>query len=213
MDAMRATRIANVIATVALVGICAAGAGCKSKVVDSMAFKSALNNYYSSRQPCVWEAPVKFPAQADAKNDEQTKGFDALVDAGLLTRVPEEKKRFLIGSKPVNDYDLSDKGRSAWTADTTQPGYGNFCYGHTEVTSIDNFTPADNPEATQYTVNYHKAVHGVPDWANTAEMKMAFPKIAADSSGSQTATASLAKSENGWQVTNVQPAPLMTTGQ
>ena len=95
--------------------------GCKKNAVDSMAFKSALNTYYANKPLCTWAVPVKFPAQADAKNDEQTRGFDALTDLGILTRKAEEKKRFLIGSKQVNDYDLSDKGRSAWTPDATQP--------------------------------------------------------------------------------------------
>jgi hypothetical protein len=153
----------------------------------------------------VWASPVKFPAQADTSNEDQTKGFDALTDAGLLVRKSAEKKRFLIGSKQVNDYDLSDKGRSTWTADQTQPGYGNFCFGHAEVTSIDSYTPSDNPDATQFSVNYHYNVTSVPDWANSTEMKTAFPKIATDTSGQETATANLVKSTNGWQVGSVQP--------
>ena len=147
---MRTTRIFLLVMAWVLVF----AVGCKKNAVDKMAFKSALNSYYSGRQNCLWAAPVKFPAQADTSNDEQTKGYDALTDAGLLTRKAEEKKRFLIGSKQVNDYDLSDKGRSSWTPDTTQPGYGNFCYGHPEVTSIDGFTPADDT-GTRYSVTYH----------------------------------------------------------
>jgi hypothetical protein len=158
-------------------------AGCHSNTVDQGAFKSAINNYYSGKQECVWSAPVKFPAQADTSNDEQTKGFDALTDAGLLTRKTAEKSRFLIGSKQVNDYDVSDKGRSTWTPDQTQPGYGNFCFGHLEVSTIDSFTPPDS-----------------------AEMKTAFPKIASDSGQERTATANLVKSDNGWLVESVQPA-------
>ncbi|MGB6692219.1 MAG: hypothetical protein WBE76_30620 [Terracidiphilus sp.] len=186
------------------IGMIGTGAGCRKNAVDKNAFKTALNNYYSGRQECVWAAPVKFPAQADASNDEQTKGFDALTDQGLLKRTPEEKKRFLIGSKQVNDYDLSDKGRSTWKVDASQPGYGNFCYGHADVTSIDNFTPAQNTGATQYSVTYHFAVTQLADWANTAEMRTAFPKIATDTSGEKTAAAILTKSENGWIVENVQ---------
>jgi len=199
---MRVHRIAGV----ALVAGMVIAAGCKSKVVDKMAFRSALNNYYSGQQQCVWTAAVKLPAQADASKDEQTRGFDALTDAGLLTRKPEEKKRFLIGSKQVNDYDLSDKGRSVWTADATQPGYGNFCYGHPEVTSIDGFTPPDDPDSTQFIVNYHYSVAHLPDWANNPEIKTAFPKMASDTNGQETATATLVKSGNGWSATNVQPA-------
>jgi hypothetical protein len=180
--------------------------GCKKNTVDKMAFKSALDNYYSGRQDCLWPAPIKLPAQADTSDDEQTKSFDALTDAGLLTRKPEEKKRFLIGSKQVNDYDLSDQGRSVWKPDPSQPGYGNFCYGHTEVTSIDGYTPTDDTE-TRYNVTYHLGASTPPAWANSAEMKTAFPKLAQQTSGQQMATAGLAKTGEGWQVQNVQPGP------
>ena len=176
-------------------------AGCHSNSVDKIAFKSAVNSYLGARQECIWNNPIKFPAQADTSNDMQTRGYDALTDAGLLVRSSAEKKRFLIGSKQVNNYDLSDKGRSTWTADHGQPGYGNFCFGHREVTTVDSFTPPDTADATQYTVSYHYDVAGVPAWANTAEMKTAFPRLATDTSGQQAATATLVKSSDGWQVT------------
>jgi hypothetical protein len=186
--------------------------GCKSNSVDKMAFQSALNQYYGSRQDCLWPAPVKFPAQADTSNDEQTKGFDALTDASLLTRTTAEKKRFIIPSKQVNNYDLSEQGRASWTPDASQPGYGNFCYGHPGVTSIDNYTAADDT-GTRYSVTYHVGPGTLPGWANSAEMKTAFPKLAQEASGPQMATANLVKSADGWQVQNVQasaatnPAP------
>jgi hypothetical protein len=176
-------------------------AGCHSNTVDKAVFKSTINGYLGAHQECVWNDPIKLPAQADTSNDMQTKGYDALTDAGLLVRTSAEKKRFLIGSKQVNNYDLSDKGRSTWTADPSQPGYGNFCFGHREVTTVDNFTPPDTSGVTQYTVDYHYDVAGVPSWANTAEMKTAFAKLATDTSGQQTATATLVKSSDGWQVT------------
>ena len=182
-------------------------AGCrKTNSVDKSAFKSAVNNYYSARQECIWPNPIKFPAQADTSNEDKTQGFDALTDSGLLVRSSAEKKRFLIGSKQVNNYDLSDKGRSTWTADQTQPGYGNFCFGHREVTTVDNFTPSDNSTTSQYTVNYHYDVANLPSWSSTTEMKTAFPKIVSDISGQQTATATVVKSNDGWQVSSVQPA-------
>jgi hypothetical protein len=188
-----------------LSGVMGLGTGCHTNTVDKETFKSAINSYYSGKQECVWSAPVKFPAQADTSNDEQTKGYDALTDAGLLARKTAEKSRFLIGSKQVNDYDLSDKGRSTWTADQTQPGYGNFCFGHLEVSSIDSYTPPDANSA-RYSVTYHYGVSGVPDWANSTEMKSAFPKIDSDTGQQRTATANLVKSDNGWLVESVQPA-------
>jgi len=187
-----------------VLGVLAAGSGCKKNEVDKGAFKSALNNYLGAKQTCLWEAPVKLPAQADAKDDEETKQFDALTDAGMLVRKAEEKKRFLVGSKQVNDYDLSDQGRAKWTADASQPGYGNFCYGHAEVTSIDGFTPASD-DATQYAVTYHYQTSSLPEWVNTAEMKTAFPKLN-DAMAPQAGSANLVKSSDGWLMQKAQPA-------
>jgi hypothetical protein len=192
------------VATVCGVALLAAGCH-KTNHVDKASFKSAINDYYGARQECVWSSPMKFPAQADTSNEDQTKGFDALTDAGLLTRNSQEKKRFLIGSKQVNVYDISEKGRSVWTADQSQPGYGNFCYGHASVTTIDSYTPKDNPDADNYSVTYHYKVTSLPGWAQSGEMQTAFPKIAADASGNEMATANLTKSTNGWQVGSVQP--------
>jgi hypothetical protein len=199
------------IATVAVALAAAAFiAGCHTNTVDQSAFRSALNNYYASHQDCLWNQPVKFPAQADASNEDQTAGFDALTDAGLLTRTPAEKQRFLIGSKRVNNYDLSDKGRSEWTADSAQPGYGNFCLGTPKVRSVDSYAPSNDANAPQYSVTYRYAV-SPPSWANTSEIKTAFPRVARDSDGQQ-ATATLVKSSDGWQVQNV-AQPTQSAGQ
>jgi hypothetical protein len=205
---MRATGIV-LLAMAALIGF---SVGCKQNSVDKGAFKSALNDYYKGQQDCLWSSPIKFPVQADTSNDEQTKGYDALVDAGLLTRTSAEKKRFLVGSKQVNDYDISDKGRSSWTPEQAQPGYGNFCFGHPQVISVDSYSPPD-PDATQYTVNYRYGLTSLPDWANTTEMKTAYPKIVREGSGAETGTATLAKTSSGWQVSNVQPVPTTQSGQ
>ena len=200
---MRATRILLLV----MAWVLLLSTGCRKNAVDTMAFKSALNSYYAGKQNCLFTTPIKFPAQADTSKDEDTKSYDALTDAGLLTRTPEEKKRFLIGSKQVNDYDLSDRGRASWTADPSQPGYGNFCYAHPEVMAIDSFTAADDT-ATRYNVTYHYHAANPSDWANSPEMKTAFPKLAADMSGQQVATAVMVKTESSWQVQSVQAAPL-----
>jgi len=188
-------------AAVVLCGLVILAAGCNKSKPDTTNFKTAINNYYTAHPSCVWSSPVKFPAQADASNDQQTKGFDALTDAGLLTRTSEEKKRFLIGSKQVNDYDVSSNGRTTWTADPSQPGYGNFCYGHRDVTSIDNVTMGTNQNgANTATVNYHYDLTGVPDWAKSQETQTAFPNVQADMAAPKTATATLLQTQDNWQV-------------
>ena len=190
-------------------GLLALAGGCKKNAVDPGAFKSAINHYYSARPECVWTTPMKFPVQVDPAKDEETRGLDALVDAGFLQRTPVEKKK-LLGSKPVNDYDLTDKGRTNWTADQTQPGYGNFCFGHADVTNVDGYTPHEDG-ATQYTVNYHYAVSHPDNWAGSAEMQSAFPRIASLTSGQRTGTATLVKGDNGWQVTQASGATTAET--
>jgi hypothetical protein len=197
---------ANGFLLLAIAPVLVLSAGCKKNAVDKSAFKSALNSYYAHRPDCLWPQPVKFPVQVDTSDDQQTKPYDALTDAGLLTRTPAEKKRFLVGSKQVNNYDLSPQGHSLWTADPQQPGYGNFCYGRPEATSIDGYTPTDDSD-TRYNVTYHVEAANTPEWVNSSEVKTAFPKLAAATSGQQTATASIEKTANGWQVQSVQEAP------
>ena len=180
-------------------GLFACAIGCK-KEVDKAEFKSAINKSFAGRHECVWPEPIKLPAEVDTSKDEKTRDYDALLDAGLLVRGTAEKKRFLVGSKQVNQYDLSDKGHSAWTPDPNQPGYGNFCFGHFNVTAINSAVPNDPSNPTQSTVNYRYEVEGIPGWASTPESMRTFPKIAADTS-IQTATATLVKGTNeGWAV-------------
>src|SRR6476619_2803425 len=106
-----------------LTGLMAWATGCK-KQVDLAEFKSAINKSFAGRHECVWPEPIKLPAQADPSKDEKTRDYDALTDAGLLIRGSEEKKRLFVGSKPVNSYELTDKGHSAWIPDPSRPGYG-----------------------------------------------------------------------------------------
>jgi hypothetical protein len=195
--------LAALLAVAALAFIAIA---CKHDTIDKAQFKTAINNSFTGKHECIWPEPVKMPAEADPSKDDRTRDFDALTDAGLLARAPEEKKRFLVGSKQVNLYDLSDKGHTAWTPDPNQPGSGNFCFGHFNVTAITSAAPNDPSNPTQYTVSYQYEVEGIPGWASTPESRRAFPKISKDTS-IQSATATLVKDSNGgWVVQPSQPA-------
>ena len=195
----------KLVLALVLTGLFACATGCK-KEVNHAEFISAINKSFEGRHECVWPEPIKLPAQADPSKDEKVRDYDALTDAGLFIRESVEKNRPLLGSKQINKYNLSDKGHSAWTADPNQPGYGNFCFGHFNVTAIDNATPNDPANPTQYTVTYRYEVEGVPDWARTPESMRTFRKIAADTS-IQSATAILVKDTNGgWVVAPTQPA-------
>jgi hypothetical protein len=182
----------------AFIGLVAWAAGCK-KQVDLAQFEPPINKSFAGHHDCVWPESIKLPARVDVSKDERTGEFNALADAGLLIREPE-MKRFLDGQKEMTKYELSDKGHAAWIADPKQPGNGNFCFGHFNVTAIESAVPNDPSNPTQYTVRYQYEVEGVPDWARTPESMRSFPKIAADTS-IRSATTTLVKGDDGgWVV-------------
>lgn len=199
---MRPQAIRSTLHTAVLCGAVALLAvGCNKKTDNSMNFKNAIDTYYSAHPACLWSDSVKFPVQAETSDTSKTTGYDALVDQGLLTRTTAEKKKFIVASKQVTNYDLSDKGRSAWTADVQQPGFGNFCYGHRKVSSIDSSTPTTADVGATTQIAYHYSLADAPAWATAAETQNAYPQIHADVSGPQAAHATLTNTSNGWQVT------------
>ncbi len=185
-----------------LCGVTLLFAGCNKKDDSKANYQTAINDYYKAHPACLWQETKKFPVQAATSDDAKTEGFDALTDAGLLTRTTGEKKVFIIASKQVNNYDLSDQGRSAWTPNTSQPGYGNFCYGHRSVDSIDSFTAGVNGSGLKTAqVNYHYDIADVPGWAGSQEIKTAFPSVSASLAQSQAGQDSLVMNGTAWQVT------------
>ena len=183
-----------------LSAIALATTACNKTAPKPPNYADAINAYYQVHPVCLWSDEKKFPVQAATSDDAKTQGYDALVDQGLLTRTTSEKKIIII-SKQQNNYDLSDKGRSAWTADPSQPGYGNFCYGHRKVATIDSNSPTSDQPGATVTVNYHYSLTDLPAWASAAETQTAFPKLQAANTP-QPATATLTNTQQGWQVTN-----------
>ena len=188
--------------TIAVPLLCAAlfTAGCKKTADNTPNFTKAINTYYASRPACLWADPIKLPVQVTTSDTSKTSGYDALVDQGLLVRTTAEKKELLILSKQVTNYDLSDKGRSAWTASQSQPGFGNFCYGTRTVSSIDSVTPTNDQPGATTTISYHAGISGAPGWATAPETQTAFPQVAADLA-SAIGVATLQNTTNGWTVT------------
>ncbi len=183
-------------------GITILFAGCTKKDDSRANYQTAINNYYKAHPVCLWQDAKKFPVQAATADDAKTEGYDALTDAGLLARTTAEKKVFIVASKQVNNYDLSAEGRNSWTPDTTQPGYGNFCFGNRSVDSIDSFSSGVNGSGLKTAeVNYHYSLAGVPGWAKTQEVKTAFPSVAAALVQSQPTHDSLVMNGETWQVT------------
>jgi hypothetical protein len=175
-------------------------AGCKKTDDNTINFTNAINTWYAAHPACLWDDPIKLPVQVTTSDTAKTTGYDALVDQGLLQRTTAEKKVFIIGSKQVTNYDLTDKGRSNWTADTTQPGFGNFCYGHRSVSSIDNTTPTNDQPGATTLVTYRYKFSGAPSWASAAETQTAFPGIQGNLATAQAASATLIDTSSGWTV-------------
>ncbi len=187
---------------VTVAAIVLAASACNKKADNTSNYTSAINTYYTAHPACLWDSSKQLPTQADTSGAGKTDEFNALVDQGLLTRTTSEKKVFIVASKQVNNYDLSDKGRSAWTPDPQQPGYGNFCYGHRKVSSIDSATPADSTTGATTQVDYRYTLDSVPGWASATETQTAFPAIHNDLAGPQSAQATLTNTANGWQLTS-----------
>jgi hypothetical protein len=175
-------------------------AGCNKADNSDLNYKAAINDHFKAYPACIWSQPKKFPVQAATSDDAKTEGYDALTQEGLLTRTTAEKKVLIIASKQVNNYDLSDKGRTSWTPDSSQPGYGNFCYGNREVTSIDNSTPGTNGAgAKTVAVAYHYKIANVASWASSQEMKTAYPSIDTALSSNPSDTATLVMTGDHWE--------------
>lgn len=186
----------NAIAILTLAAA-AIAAGCHSGAADPAEFRFVLNDYYRLQPHCLWASPVNIPTQADMSNPEQARQLKALADAGLL-----ERRTGTLGGAVVTEYSLTARGISQWTADAKEPGWGNFCFGRAQITSIDSINPPTNASIA-HTITYHYAAD-VPDWAKNSAVIAAFPQIVAEGSG--TATATLVRAGSEWQVQNVRAA-------
>lgn len=174
--------------------------GCNSGRNTDLDYKTAINQHYKAFPVCIWPQPKKFPVQAATADDAKTEGYDALTQEGLLTRTTAEKKVLIIASKQVNNYDLSERGRTSWTPDTSQPGYGNFCYGNREVMAIDNSTlGTDGSGAKTVDVTYRYDIANVASWAKSQEMQTAYPSIAAALGSNPSDKATLVMTGDHWE--------------
>ena len=186
--------------TVAIGFLSLLAAGCNNGGNTDLNYKTAINDHFKAFPACIWSQPKKFPVQAATSDDAKTEGYDALTQEGLLTRTTGEKKVLIIASKQVNNYDLSEKGRTSWTPDSSQPGYGNFCYGNRDVTSIDNSTLGTNGNgAKTVAISYHYQIANVAGWANSQEMKTAYPSLASALGSNASDNATLVMTGDRWE--------------
>ncbi len=175
-------------------------AGCNKTADNTGNYKTAINNYLGTNRSCLWPEPQKFPVQIDTSDAGKAAKYDALYNGGLLDRTSGDKKALLgLINKQVTNYDLSAKGRGSWTASDSDPSSGNFCYGHREVSSIDNVQASGNQPGATAAVAYHYGFSSVPDWARNPGVQTAFPNVGRDLAGGAS-TATLTDTPNGWVV-------------
>jgi len=164
-------------------------------------YSATLNRYYEGRPLCLWPDTVKFPVEDATPEVIDERGFDALTDAGLLSRRPAGK------GAPEGSYtfDLSPEGRSALNPDVFNPGAGNFCYGRRKVLSVD---AARENSTTTEVVDFRYGLPGPAWWATQHSIQSAFPQVVTELEGPHRAEATLLDTTDGWEVSGM-PATIV----
>ena len=184
---MEGTTRKQTSAILAAIVLLATGCSSKTKPTDQN-FMAGLNAYYATHNDCLFPSALRFPYEVspgpNAKVEKQR--MDALMNAGLM-KVTEE------GGIHVNVYALTPGGERAG---------GRFCYGHRQITGIDNFTPPTKTAngMLESHVTYRYTMMDVPVWVKTDEMQKAFPDMAKAISGESTGEITLENAGVGWQV-------------
>lgn len=142
--------------------------------------------------------------QMDKINLQNTRPYDALVKAGLLTVKDGSTKPSgwaALGSTgenvPAKIYSLTDAGRKA-LVDPSGNGT-NLCAGHYKVGEIVRFTEPSNAMGhTISQVSYTFSPVDVPGWAKSDDMKKAFDGLSRDLTDNQKGQAMLVLANDGW---------------
>ena len=163
--------------------------GCNDlKNTSDKNFTRALNYYFSNHDDCLFQSAVHFPYEAGTAAgdvDPKKKGLDALAAAGLL--------------RSLEDRDIHVKRYETTTYGSRVPP--RFCYGHRVVTSIDHFTPPAVVNGQQVSqVSYHYKMMDVPGWADSDQIRAAFPAFAKSTLADAQDHTTLALTVNGWGV-------------
>ncbi|MFZ0271677.1 MAG: hypothetical protein WB524_17525 [Acidobacteriaceae bacterium] len=173
---------------IAVCALVALSAGCSTANKPTPEnFTNTLNAYYQDHNDCLFPQGHTFPYEVapGAKAKVEKQQMDALTDAGLATRLEDRDMH-------VDRYTLNVAG---------QRFAPRFCYGHREVTGIVSFTPPGPRNGfTETTVTYHYVMRDVPVWANTDQVKTAYPALAQSLGDAPTDQATLATVGAGWQV-------------
>ena len=180
-DNRKSVSFALTATTMALVSL---ASGCNTgKAAPTPAnFTLAINNHFLDHADCLF-SDTRFPLETS--DPVKTKQIDTLVKSLLLDKSVES-------SIHVSRYTVAPAGTRYAP---------RFCYGHRQVTSIDNFTPiAVNDGFKETTVTYTYTMKEVPVWALSHDIQAAFPEMGRAVTSQVTAKTTLAQSPVGWQI-------------
>jgi len=186
---MNTTRKMGIAAGAGLAALMALAGGCNSEnkpTPDN--FMKTINAYFQDHNDCLFPQGHAWPYEVapSATAAEEKKQMDALTDAGMLTRLEDRDMH-------VDRYSLNGLAGQRFAP--------RFCYGHREVTGIQSFTPPGPKDGfTETTVTYEYAMREVPVWANTDQVKAAFPQLGKSLGNAPTDRITLATVGAGWQV-------------
>jgi hypothetical protein len=167
--------------TLALVSL-ASGCNTGKAAPTAANFTLAINNHFLDHADCLF-SDTRFPFETS--DPVKTKQMDTLVKSLLLDKSVES-------SIHVSRYTVTPAGTRYAP---------RFCFGHRQVTSIDNFTPiAVNDGFKETTVTYSYTMKEVPVWALSHDIQAAFPEMARATTSQVTAKATLAQTPVGWQI-------------
>ena len=208
---MCVTNVRWVVGAVVATGVCVltlTGCSVAPAAAASVDYSQSLNRYYEGRPLCLWRDTVKFPVENATPDQIRERGFNALVDSGLL--VPRGGSK---GSpRGSQSFDLSREGRSAFERDVFNEGAGDFCYGRRKVISLE--AARQNSRSTEL-IDYHYSLVQPAAWASEDAIQSAFPEIANELSGPHKAQATLLDTTDGWEVSGtpavIPPGPNTNT--
>ena len=202
--------------------------GCSDpKKASNANFKKAIDAYLEKTPLCV-NAPTSSTKPAGQEKDAgaypayvatptapagqqlfalNTRQFDALVKAGLLTArtgtigfrdtwsMSQDTKKLA-----VKIYDLTDAGRKALTKPADGGPFGNkFCYGTGQVDEVTQFTePSPAFGATVSSASYTYHVKDQAGWAGDPTVQEAFPILKQATGDKLQGKTELVLTNNGW---------------
>jgi len=166
-------------------------------------FKKALEDYFTENCSRLPVNVQTFPIVMNGGLPQNAVKYNALVEAGLLTRtelpvstpVPLQGVRVL----PNIEYNLTGKGKTLFKEGggllSGKPS--GFCFGHVEIASIDSFSePAQLNGQTISQVTF-TANPILDDWAKSPTIQRAFPENTSGKSGQMTLP--LVLMNDGWR--------------